>query len=170
MVSHNENIRRKNADYEAGFKTEIVNLLHLDLDLVIIDEVVFSLKACGERSWWTRGQECNSVERVPSSGGANVAAIAAVSHRRGKISFKAKIGYFNSAEAVSFMDQLSLLITEPVILLLDNASIHKGEAMRLWFDQHPNFRRVFLPAYSPWYSSIETVFALQKRVYRKLVG
>ena len=36
----------------------------------------------------------------------------------------------------------------PLLLFLDNASIHKSKTTRRWLDNHPHFRVCYLPAYS----------------------
>lgn len=37
---------------------------------------------------------------------------------------------------------------EPLLLFLDNASIHKSKTTRRWLENHPRFRVCYLPAYS----------------------
>lgn len=54
-----------------------------------------------------------------------------------------------SAEFIQFLEQL--LVTypgRPILLVLDNASIHTAQAVRVWLEAHPRLELVWLPSYS----------------------
>jgi transposase len=39
---------------------------------------------------------------------------------------------------------------QPLLLVLDNASIHKAQAVAAWVAEHPRLSLLYLPAYSPY--------------------
>ena len=53
------------------------------------------------------------------------------------------------------------------ILVLDNASIHKGEEVRRVVEEEMGMRLVFLPPYSPHLNPIECVFGKMKAMLRR---
>ena len=54
-----------------------------------------------------------------------------------------------SEEFIAFMERLMLSYPHrPLLLVLDNASIHKSKAVMEWLGQHPAVRLLYLPTYA----------------------
>jgi transposase len=58
----------------------------------------------------------------------------------------------------------SLDLPQGSVLLLDNASIHKGDQAFNTF-KNKGFIPLYVPPYSPWYNPIEKCFSIVKRVF-----
>jgi hypothetical protein len=76
-------------------------------------------------------------------------------------------------DVISFFDQIAAQQHDvPRILLLDNAAIHKGEAMekkrRAWAKQ--GFYLYYLPPYSPELNRIEILWKHAKYFWRRFTG
>ena len=61
---------------------------------------------------------------------------------------------------------LSLDLPKGSVILLDNASIHKGEIIYDAFKQK-EFNPLYVPPYSPWYNPIEKCFSIVKHLFSK---
>jgi putative transposase len=72
----------------------------------------------------------------------------------------------DSATFVLFLKQLMSQTSKKIVLVLDNYSIHKTQAVRDFVNEHSDrLRLVFLPTYSPWLNPIELFWRhLKKRV------
>ena len=54
-----------------------------------------------------------------------------------------------SVEFIAFMEKLMLAYPDkPLMLVLDNASIHKSKAVMEWLREHPSVQLLYLPTYS----------------------
>jgi hypothetical protein len=79
---------------------------------------------------------------------------------RGVLLHHVKEGPYNTAQLLRFLDQLHNIIQqegEPgqpdqaqYVVIWDNASFHLAALVRAWFNDHPRFTLLFLPAYSPF--------------------
>ncbi len=50
-----------------------------------------------------------------------------------------------------------------IILVLDNASIHKGKQVQAWLQSHPRFVCFFVPVHCSWMNQIEQWFSILQR-------
>lgn len=54
-----------------------------------------------------------------------------------------------SVEFIAFMEKLMLSYPDkPLMLVLDNATIHKSKAVMEWLTEHPNVQLLYLPTYA----------------------
>jgi len=54
-----------------------------------------------------------------------------------------------AAEFIAFLEQLLLAYpSQPLLLIVDNASIHTAKVVRAWLLEHPRLELLFLPTYS----------------------
>ncbi len=54
-----------------------------------------------------------------------------------------------TSEFIAFLEHLALAYTDrPVLVVLDNASIHHAHAVERWLSEHIQVQLLFLPAYS----------------------
>jgi len=53
-----------------------------------------------------------------------------------------------------------------IYLLLDNLKVHHSQAVKEWFREHPQYKPVFLPTYSPQLQPIEGVF---RQLHREVI-
>jgi len=61
-----------------------------------------------------------------------------------------------SANFVDFLDAVADTWSgKPIIIILDNLSIHKTLDVLLWAVAHPHVRFLFQPTYAPWLNLIE---------------
>ena len=58
----------------------------------------------------------------------------------------------------------SLDLPEGSVILLDNASIHKGDEVKAVFKEK-GFIRLYVPPYSPWFNPIELCFSIVKKTF-----
>jgi len=72
----------------------------------------------------------------------------------------------DSKAFIAFLKRLMSQTTKKIVLVLDNYSIHKTQAVRDFVKEHADrLRLVFLPTYSPWLNPIELFWRhLKKRV------
>ena len=72
----------------------------------------------------------------------------------------------DSKSFLMFLKQLMSRSSKKIIMVLDNYSIHKTQAVRDFIKEHADrLKLVFLPTYSPWLNPIELFWRhLKKRV------
>src|SRR5947209_7396622 len=69
-------------------------------------------------------------------------------------------------EFIAFLSQLEREIpaTRTAIhLVLDNATMHKGQQVRAWLAAHPRFQCHFLPVHCSWMNQVEQWFSILQR-------
>lgn len=89
---------------------------------------------------------------------------------RGVLHRHVKVGPYNMAQLLQFLDQPHNNILqqegEPgqpeqaqYVVIWDKVSFHLAALVRAWFNDHPRFTVLFLPAYSPFLNPIEDFFS-----------
>ncbi len=129
-----------------------------ELDLVFADECRFSRDAPVPYAWQRRGQP--PVELPAQRGGWSVLGLWHAHAPTQPLWSWRLPGALNAALFVAAVDEWSLTLSRPTVLVLDNASIHHALLVR---DALPRWRQrgvqlQFLPAYSPELNAIEILW------------
>ncbi len=78
---------------------------------------------------------------------------------------KTKGTAIGSLKFIDFLERIAPMIPRNCFLMLDNASIHRTEAVMEILQRH-NVNYIFLPPYSPGYTAIELLFGYLKKVMK----
>lgn len=125
-----------------------------------VDETGFGRFSYHHRSGWSpRGKELRVVKQNARQTSMSVLACSSPT---GWIKTVETNGAFNRAMFVKFISDLE--IPAGSVILLDNASIHKGEEVVNIF-REKGFVLLYVPPYSPWFNPIEGCFSIVKRKY-----
>jgi transposase len=132
--------------------------------LVFLDESGFSLALAVLYGWGKRGQPL--VEAVPANRGKNLSVVGAFDSI-GMIATRVRLGAMTRADFESFLEHdLLPQLTPGSVLVLDNASIHKGGDIEPLV-KRAGCRLLYLPPYSPDLNPIELAWAWIKRRVRR---
>jgi transposase len=133
-------------------------------DLVFLDECGFSLALAVRYGWGKKGVPL--VEAVPARRGTNLSLLGAFD-QEGMVATTCKTGAMTRSDIEHFL-QRDLLprLTAGSVLILDNASIHKGGRIEALANA-AGCRVVYLPPYSPDLNPIELAWAYVKGRVRK---
>lgn len=131
---------------------------------MFLDEAGFSLSLSLPYGWGNRGEPL--VESVPSRRGKNLSVLGAIDVE-GVIAHTSKDGAMTRADVERFFrrDLLPRLLAGSV-LVLDNASIHKGGQIER-LARRAGCRVLYLPPYSPDFNPIEMIWSVVKRAVRR---
>lgn len=156
---------RRDALLFAFFEQEL-HLLHQaesrgELAVVYLDECRFSRQAPVSHAWQRRGQPAHPVpaERGPTGGYSLLGFWQA---RGCGQPFRGILypGAFTAELVAAALDEFSLELTRPTVLVLDNASVHRAACVQArqaeWARR--GLRLQFLPAYSPELNLIEQLW------------
>lgn len=125
------------------------------IDLFFTDECGFNLTPCIPYGWQPVGQQ-RSI-RSAKDGVANVFGLLS---RRGKLKVYSTPKSINSDFVIECIDEVSLTLDRPTVLVIDNAPWHKAKKVldrqKLWADK--DLYLFFLPTYSPHLNLIETLW------------
>ena len=72
-------------------------------------------------------------------------------------------GAIRSADVVRFLKNVMDQVTGDVVVVLDNAGIHRAKAVQAFVQTQERLSLVFLPPYAPELNPIELVWAYVKR-------
>jgi transposase len=134
-------------------------------DLVFLDEMGVSLALCLLYGWGKKGEDL--IQEVASKRGKNLSVVGAFD-RIGMICTKSQQGAMTRADFERFLARdLLPLLTVGSVLVLDNASIHKGGKIAQLIEK-AGCRLLYLPPYSPDFNPIELAWAFLKRIIRRL--
>lgn len=134
-------------------------------ELVFLDEMGVSLALSILYGWGKKGEEL--VEKIPAKRGKNLSVIGAFDSL-GMICTQSQLGAMNRVDFERFLtEELLCQLTPGSVLVLDNASIHKGgKIAKLVADA--GCRLMYLPPYSPDFNPIELAWAYVKRLIRRI--
>lgn len=124
-----------------------------------LDEVGFSLKGVVRRTWAMRGK--TPVMRLPASW-HKLSTIGAITSK-GQFLQHTQSGSVKTPDVLTFLVHLLKHIAGEVVLILDNAAIHRSKAVSAFVESQQRLSLVYLPPYSPEFNPIEKVWAYIKR-------
>ena len=127
--------------------------------LAYLDEVGFSLKGVVRRTWAVRGK--TPVVRLPASW-HKLLTIGAITSK-GQFLQHTQSGSVKTPDVLRFLVHLLNSVAGEVVLVLDNAAIHRSKAVSAFVETQPRLSLVYLPPYSPEFNPIEKVWAYIKR-------
>lgn len=121
--------------WAAGAETAILCLDECDVHLLPV-----------LRAMWMRvGQQV----RIPTPGGNRKRAVFGALDLATGVWHYAVETRKRAVEFLAFLEQLSAAYPQrPLLLILDNASIHRAKAVQAWLVEHPQVTLGYLPAYS----------------------
>lgn len=122
-------------------------VIHAPADAVLLcqDECDVHLVPVLRAMWMPRGQQA----RIPTPGtNRKVGIFGALEPATGRWTY----ALYPRKGAVEFIHFLERLLAtypgRPILLILDNASIHQARPVRTWLGLHPGVELLFLPTYS----------------------
>lgn len=122
-------------------------LLQLPAEVVVLalDECDIHLLPVVRAMWMTRGQQA----RIPTPGSNRKRTVfGALDLVTGQWRYQV-CARKRSIEFLAFLEYLLCACPEgPLVLVLDNASIHKAKVIQTWLVEHPQVQLFYLPAYS----------------------
>ncbi|MDK2014773.1 IS630 family transposase [Deinococcus sp. 43] len=127
--------------------------------LVYLDEVGFSLKGVRRRTWSTRG--ATPLVILPANW-EKLSTIGAITSD-GRFFQHTKPGAIRSGDVTRFFQHLLRHVQGEIVVVLDNAGIHRAKATQAFVELHERLSLVFLPPYAPELNPIELVWAYVKR-------
>lgn len=124
-----------------------------------LDEVGFSLKGVRRRTWSTRG--VTPLVTLPANW-EKLSTIGAITSD-GRFFQQTKSGAIRSGDVIRFFQHLLRHVEGEIVVVLDNAGIHRAKATQAFVETHERLSLVFLPPYAPELNPIELVWAYVKR-------
>jgi len=148
----------KLAEFEAQLEKKTTDFLqdHPDGQVIALDEMSLYYQATTTRVWSPVGQ--TPVVRV-SPQRDHVHFYGAVNLRNGHEVALPTCEMTSERTAAFLRDLLRCYPTQPILLLWDRASWHKGEAVRQVLAEHPRLETVFFPPASPHLNPQEHVWS-----------
>jgi transposase len=132
-------------------------------DLVFLDEMGVSLALCLLYGWGEKGEDL--IEQVASKRGKNLSVIGAFDSL-GMICTQSQLGAINRDRFERFLIELLQQLTTGSVIIMDNASIHKGGRIEDLITQ-AGCTLLYLPPYSPDFNPIELAWAFVKKLIRR---
>ena len=132
----------------------------------------FALKGVRRQTWNTRG--VTPLVRLPANWTklSTIGAITSagkflqrpsVASRAAQAKKHTKQGSICSTDVIWFLDHLLKHVAGQLVVVLDNAGIHRSKAVQACVDSHARLSLVYLPPYAPELNPIELVWAYVKR-------
>ena len=119
----------------------------------------FALKGVRRRTWSTRG--VTPLVTLPANW-EKLSTIGAITSG-GQFLQNTKTGAIRSMDVIGFFQHLLRHIQGDIVVVLDNAGIHRAKAVQAFVASHERFSLVYLPPYAPELNPIELVWAYVKR-------
>ena len=124
-----------------------------------MDEVDFSLKGVIRWTWAKRGK--TPVVRLPASW-QKLSTIGALTSG-GQFLQQTRAGAVKTSNVLAFLDHLLKHVVGEVVVVLDNAAIHRAKAVSAFVETQERLSLVYLPPYAPELNPIEKGWAYVKR-------
>lgn len=127
--------------------------------LVYLDEVGFALKSVRRQTWAPRGE--TPLVTFPANW-SKLSTIGAITSG-GQFFQNTQQGAICSPDVIRFLSCLLDHIVGTVVVVLDNAGIHRSKAVQTFVESHERLSLVYLPPYAPELNPIGLVWAYVKR-------
>jgi transposase len=137
----------------------------LGAHIVFADESGFLLIPTVVKTWAPRGQTPVVRHRTRRDKVSVISAVS-VSPRRQRLNLFFRLypqQNLNQVRVCEFISDLLRHLRGPLILLLDNASIHRGEPIRELLHRFSRLKVAYFPGYAPQLNPDEGVWNLSKR-------
>ncbi len=130
------------------------------MNLVYYDESGFSLTSSTPYAWQEKGK---TIE-IPASKGKRINVAGFLSSNGKDFQGYQKEGTMKSTDVIGFFDDFSKDITQPTLVVLDNASIHRSDEFKAKIERWKelDLHLYFLPPYSPELNKIEILWRKMK--------
>lgn len=119
----------------------------------------FALKGVRRHTWNTRG--VTPLVRLPANW-SKLSTIGAITSN-GQFLQHTKPGSICSSDVIRFLDHLLKHVAGELVVVLDNAGIHRSKAVQACVAGHARLSLVYMPPYAPELNPIELVWAYVKR-------
>jgi len=126
------------------------NAARLGAHIVFVDESGFALLPSVQKTWAPRGQTPIVRHRYRRLRLSAISGVS-VSPLRQRVGLYALLGEasIGHLEVFRFLRELLRHLRGRVVVLWDNATIHKGKAMRDFLSRHPRLQLEAFPPYAP---------------------
>ena len=127
--------------------------------MVYLDEVGFALKGVRRQTWATRG--VTPLVTFPANW-KKLSTIGAITSG-GQFFQHTRQGSICSGDVTRFLEHVLKHVIGQVVIVLDNAGIHRSRAVQAFVVSHERLALMYLPPYAPELNPIELVWAYVKR-------
>lgn len=140
------------------------NAARLEAHIVFADESGFLLIPTVVKTWAPRGQTPLHRHRTKRDKVSVISAVSVSPHRqRLGLYFRLFHNNLNQVRVCAFIRDLLRHLRGPLVLLLDNSTIHHGDPIRALCQRCPRLQVVYFPGYAPQLNPDEGVWNLSKR-------
>ncbi|AFZ67715.1 transposase [Deinococcus peraridilitoris DSM 19664] len=127
--------------------------------VVFLDESGFSLKTTAARTWARKGQ----TPVVPTKlRWTHLSVIGAITSS-GKFLQHTHVGAIKAPQVVAFLEHVLDHVPGTIVVVLDQAMIHRAKCVSELVEQHPRLSLEYLPGYAPELNPIEWLWAYVKK-------
>jgi|SRR5437899_4903308 len=140
------------------------NASWLGAHIVFLDESGFLMLPTVVRTWAPRGRTPLLTHRFRRDKVSAISAIS-VSPKRQRLGLYYRLYQrnINRVDVRHFLSHLRRHLPGSIIVLLDRASIHKGQDLTQFMARNPRLQLVYFPGYAPELNPDEGVWCLVKR-------
>lgn len=137
-------------------------------EIIMIDECVFSQRSYKQYAWAAVG--CNVTASVNWKSERAIAVLGAISSRRGLILWVHREKSMRGQDVEDFLGRLAALTDNigDAVVLLDNATIHKTNAVRQMAEDK-SINLTYNVPYQPQFNGIELFWGQAKKLFRDKV-
>jgi transposase len=147
-----------------GVATSKKNASRLGAHIVFVDESGFMLIPCVRKTWAPKGKTPihHHLYRHTKISVITALTVSPMRNRLG-LYFRFHFENIKGKDVSSFLSHLMRHIRGPIIVIWDNAQIHKGQPIRKLCKRHARLHLEALPPYAPELNPDEGVYAYAKR-------
>lgn len=130
--------------------------------IVFIDETGLSLAPILRRTWAPKGLRPHLIQRAGHRQKISIIGALTLSPQDRKsnlFTHSLPNGTFNSKNVAVFLRELLKHLRGKIIVVWDNGSMHKGDAMRQLLKDYPRLTLEWLPPYAPELNPVEQLWS-----------
>ena len=150
----NKPFRPGSSKHSPGWKKKVEQ----GATLAFVDESGFNLKPTVTRTWAVRGQTPIITAKASWDKLSTIGAMTTT----GQFLQQTRLGAIRGGQVVAFCQHLLRHVNGEIVVVMDNARIHKTKALRAFVEQQPRLTVEYLPPYAPELNPIERVWAYVK--------